>query len=417
MKIVKEKIFLIVFFNTLFNCFGQTTIEDLKVKIDLVEKKQIKIEKLQQNIIDNIDYTISLKEFEYNLLEESFQKIKYSIDSLDNVIHNYNVSVENLNSYHILKGKELIDQNSLKYFKYLKLIKKQYNLKHQEIVLLKGFFYIVSYNQERRIVGLEKKDLFSKLIDKQIRLMNDGGLRIVDNLDLYLYNSTGVNSSYLIIADKLLNLKNKLNELNQEKDKIIESRSVLFIIKKFQEDELTEKNSEINKVISTLKKDIKTTNIDPKPEKKAKILTPTISTTDVKITSGNSDNKTNSSTSTEASTNYFGDGGSSLGKGSGFGTDNDHGSGSGPGGGGGRIRYGDPNTDNIYSDEPQTIYLKLTVNAEGEVVGGKSTSKTTTTDQRIINQVLTNVKSQVRYSKKPGASLEFVYLTVNVRAN
>ena len=172
--------------------------------------------------------------------------------------------------------------------------------------------------------------------------------------------------------------------------------------------------------------------VDPIPrEQSAKVLTSNSSTTDVKVTSGNSNktnsnNKTNSATSTEASTNYFGDGGSGSGqgggKGSGFGTDNGPGdgpgSGSGSGGGdGGRVRYGNPNNDNIYSDEPQTIYLKLTVNAEGEVVGGKSTSKTTTTDQRIINQVLTNVKSQVRYSKKSGASLEFVYLTVNVRAN
>ena len=141
---------------------------------------------------------------------------------------------------------------------------------------------------------------------------------------------------------------------------------------------------------------------------------------------GNSNNKTNTATSTQASTNYFGDGGSGSGKGggkgSGFGMDSGSGEGpgSGPGSGGGeggRVRYGNPNNDNIYSDEPQTIYLKLTVNAEGEVVGGKSTSKTTTTDQRIINQVLANVKSQVRYSKKSGASLEFVYLTVNVRAN
>ena len=172
--------------------------------------------------------------------------------------------------------------------------------------------------------------------------------------------------------------------------------------------------------------------VDPIPrEQSAKVLMSNSSTTDVKVTSGssnktNSNNKTNTATSTEASTNYFGDGGSGSGKeggkGSGFGTDNGPGDGpgSGPGsegGGGGRVRYGNPNNDNIYSDEPQTIYLKLTVNAEGEVVGGKSTSKTTTTDQRIINQVLTNVKSQVRYSKKAGASLEFVYLTVNVRAN
>lgn len=175
--------------------------------------------------------------------------------------------------------------------------------------------------------------------------------------------------------------------------------------------------------------------VDPTPRPQtANVLTSSISSSDVKVSSGNSNkttsqNATNTATSTQASTNYFGDGGSGTGKGggkgSGFGTDNGPGEGPGSGagsgggegdGGKGRVRYGNPNSDNIYSDENHSISLKLTVNAEGEIVSGKSTSKTTTTDQRIINQVITNVKSQVKYSKKPGAGLEFVFLTVKVNA-
>jgi len=64
-----------------------------------------------------------------------------------------------------------------------------------------------------------------------------------------------------------------------------------------------------------------------------------------------------------------------------------------------------------------TVNLKLTINEEGNVVGATNIpSKTTTTDQRIINQVISAVKSQVKYNKNPGAAMKEVYLTVKLNA-
>jgi hypothetical protein len=62
------------------------------------------------------------------------------------------------------------------------------------------------------------------------------------------------------------------------------------------------------------------------------------------------------------------------------------------------------------------VHLKLTVNEDGQVISASSTSKTTTTDQRIINQVISAVKSQVKYNKDPGAGLVSMFLTVKVNA-
>jgi hypothetical protein len=56
------------------------------------------------------------------------------------------------------------------------------------------------------------------------------------------------------------------------------------------------------------------------------------------------------------------------------------------------------------------------VNEDGQVISATSTSKTTTTDQRIINQVISAVKSQVKYNKDPGAGLVSMFLTVKVNA-
>jgi hypothetical protein len=111
-------------------------------------------------------------------------------------------------------------------------------------------------------------------------------------------------------------------------------------------------------------------------------------------------------------------GGDNAGKGKGFG--NDEGNGAGPGNGEGkkpRIRLNDPNTENITSDQSCKISLKLTINAEGDVIKGENlTSKTTTTNQIVINQVISNVKAQVKYNKVGGAAPEIVYLTVNIAA-
>lgn len=107
--------------------------------------------------------------------------------------------------------------------------------------------------------------------------------------------------------------------------------------------------------------------------------------------------------------------GNDIGSGGQFG--NDAGSGSGSGGNGsGRVRLNDPNIDHIETNVNSMVSLKLTVNENGEVVTASSTSKTTTTEQRIISQVISAVKQQVRYNKSFGSGLQVVYLTVKLTA-
>lgn len=111
-------------------------------------------------------------------------------------------------------------------------------------------------------------------------------------------------------------------------------------------------------------------------------------------------------------------GGDNGGKGKGFG--GDEGNGDGPGKGEGkkpRVRQNDPNTNNISSNISCKISLKLTVNAEGDVVRAENiVAKTTTTNQTTINQLIANVKDQVKYNKVSGAGTETVFLTVNISA-
>ncbi len=134
-------------------------------------------------------------------------------------------------------------------------------------------------------------------------------------------------------------------------------------------------------------------------------------------------NSNETSSSTQASSNPFGSGGDGGGRGSGSGPGpfgNDQGSGgNGPGGrgnGDGRVRLNDPKVDHIETNVNIQVHLKLTVNDDGQVISASSTSKTTTTDQRIINQVIAAVKNQVRYNKDPGAGLVSMFLTVKVNA-
>jgi hypothetical protein len=132
-------------------------------------------------------------------------------------------------------------------------------------------------------------------------------------------------------------------------------------------------------------------------------------------------NSKNEASNQQQSTNPFGSGGSATnGNGNGaFGKDSGT-SGEGPGGigdGKGRIRLNDPKVDDIVSDDNHRISLRLTVNSEGVIVDVRNiAAKTTTTDQRIINQVISAVKNQVRYNRKSDATLEIVYLTVNLNA-
>ncbi len=164
---------------------------------------------------------------------------------------------------------------------------------------------------------------------------------------------------------------------------------------------------------------------EPKPETQ-QVLTkkenPTTKTITGKGTKTNAPNSKNEPSNSTKSDNPFGTGGSSdSGPGSGkFGNDSGSDSGTGPGGvgdGSGRIRLNDPQVDDIVSDDNHRINLRLTINAEGNIVDVRNiASKTTTTDQRILNQVIAAVKRQVKYNKKSGATLEIVYLTVNLSA-
>lgn len=163
----------------------------------------------------------------------------------------------------------------------------------------------------------------------------------------------------------------------------------------------------------------------PKPQQQEVLASTKAS--DTKVQSGKS-NKTNSTTksnntatTTTQSNNPFGSGGNNGNAGSGpspFGNDTGTG-GIGPGGSGGgegRVRLNDPSFDHISTDVDVTIYLKLTVNEDGVVVSAKSTPKTTTTDQRLINKVINSVMNQVKYSKYPGAGLVTQEFTVKLNA-
>jgi hypothetical protein len=101
----------------------------------------------------------------------------------------------------------------------------------------------------------------------------------------------------------------------------------------------------------------------------------------------------------------FGDGRGNDGQGSG-----------GSASGKGRIRLNEPKVDHIETNVKVTVSLKLTINEDGQVISAQSTSKTTTTDKRIIDQVISAVKDQVRYNKDPGAGLVSVFLTVRINA-
>jgi hypothetical protein len=125
--------------------------------------------------------------------------------------------------------------------------------------------------------------------------------------------------------------------------------------------------------------------------------------------------KSTSGASKNESKNPFGDGGNGSVSATGFGNDSGNGTGTGDGSGAGRTRLNNPSVDHIVTDVNVTINLKLTVNENGDIVAASNiVSKTTTTDQRIINQVISAVKSQVKYSKDLDAGLVTMYLTVKV---
>jgi uncharacterized protein (TIGR02145 family) len=90
----------------------------------------------------------------------------------------------------------------------------------------------------------------------------------------------------------------------------------------------------------------------------------------------------------------------------------------GKGNGEPRVRISNVSLPQYDIDYTCNIHLHLTVNANGEVVAAKSIkSKTTCTDQLIINQVINEVMKQVKYKKEIGAGLVNILYTVKIIAN
>ena len=105
------------------------------------------------------------------------------------------------------------------------------------------------------------------------------------------------------------------------------------------------------------------------------------------------------------------------GPGRGEGEGKDDGPNSGYGDGENRIRKNDPKLDKFKTDVDITINLKLIINSSGKVVSATNiASKTTTTDNRIINGVISEVMKQVKYNEKKNARDEYVYFTYLIRA-
>ncbi len=164
----------------------------------------------------------------------------------------------------------------------------------------------------------------------------------------------------------------------------------------------------------------------PKP-KTEKIITTEESETEVNTGEANTTNSPTSSetsSTTEQSNDPFSSGGAgngdSGGAGDTFGGDSGTGTGGngGDGSGKGRVRLIDPNISGVQSNVNATIYLKVTVDAEGNVIAAYNIkAKTTTTNQILINKVIYEVKRQTRYNKDPGAPLSKAYMTIKVKAH
>ena len=120
---------------------------------------------------------------------------------------------------------------------------------------------------------------------------------------------------------------------------------------------------------------------------------------------------TTNTTSTNSMNNPFGNSG--FGSGGGFGQDSGHGNGFSKG----RVRLNNVDVRTISIEEDAKIYYKLTVDSDGNVVAFRHyKSKTTTTDQNLINKIGYAIKKQVKFNKAPGAPLIYHDYTIAIKA-
>lgn len=148
---------------------------------------------------------------------------------------------------------------------------------------------------------------------------------------------------------------------------------------------------------------------------------PTQDESSVTVPEGSDEGDTESSTPTEEPSNPFSGSGSggqgSDGSGGGFGADEGPGEGDGdPGlGTGERLRYNDPPKPKTPNSSYVTIVLVLTVDSRGVVVQATlNRERTTTTNQRLINEVIDLTKEHVKYEPIEGARNQTITLPINV---
>lgn len=138
-------------------------------------------------------------------------------------------------------------------------------------------------------------------------------------------------------------------------------------------------------------------------------------------TNGNDVN--NGPSTTQQDDNPFGSGGSGGRNGGGNGPFGGVGSGTGDGDEGAgngyknRTRMNNVSLPAYETDDDGDICLMLTVDASGDVVEAKYIkSKSTVTDQRIINDVIAKVRNQVKFNKVQNAPAYQAYYTVRIEA-
>lgn len=134
----------------------------------------------------------------------------------------------------------------------------------------------------------------------------------------------------------------------------------------------------------------------------------------------NSNQTENTASNTQVVDDPFASGGQNGGTGSGstFGDSPNPGpGGNGTGGGIKRILVTQPSFGNI-STENANISLKVTIDANGNVIAAScNQALTTTTNQTLINKVIAQVKKHAKYNKDPGSTLVKVILTITVEAS
>jgi hypothetical protein len=164
--------------------------------------------------------------------------------------------------------------------------------------------------------------------------------------------------------------------------------------------------------------------IDQPKEQVQQVLTGKTGQTTVKTGSSNKTNGNNPNNQASTSVqgrNPFGSGGSGNGNGAGNGPFGGPGElENGPSGvsvGKPRIRLNNVTLPCYDTDFDSKIHLKLSVNAKGDVFAATCIkSKSTCTDQRIINQVIAEVVRQIIFDKDPGSGTVYAFYTVQIDA-